>query len=106
MALISTTTGAAIICGQCSARYEFAQSFDRRLPLSAAIAAGWGTARNDKGDFGYACPECIAFRDASTLVAVPDDPPRSPQSPKPSSHSLPSLPARPPKRRRRYPQQV
>ena len=72
MALVSTTTGAAIICGQCGARYEFAPSYDRRLPISAAFAAGWGTARNDKGDFDYACPDCLTV-DRSPRT-IPDDP--------------------------------
>ena len=36
MSVISTPFGAAVVCGQCGARYEFPRSFDRRLPLSAA----------------------------------------------------------------------
>jgi hypothetical protein len=57
MTIVATPTGAALICGQCGARYEFPPSYDRRLPLSAALDAGWGTARIDKGDFdnGAAC---------------------------------------------------
>src|SRR5215831_18751600 len=102
MALVSTPTGAAVICGQCGIRYEFAQSFDRRLPLTDAFAAGWGTARTDKGDFDYACPDCLASRAVSSPIAVPDDP-----TPKTPSKARPLLPARPPKcRRRRQPQRA
>jgi hypothetical protein len=106
MALVSTTTGAAIICGQCGARYEFAPSYDRRLPLSAALAVGWGTARTDKGDFDYACPDCLACRPVEgSPIAVPDDPPLE-ASPTAAASRAPSpLPARPPKRRR-HPQRI
>jgi hypothetical protein len=101
MALVSTPAGAAVICGQCGARYEFAPSYDRRLPLSAALDAGWGTMRTDKGDFDYACPDCLAAREVGSPIAVPDDPP--PQIPS----KVPPLPARPPKRRRRrHPQRA
>ena len=77
MALIATSSGAYLTCGQCGVRFEFVQSYDRRLPLSAAFAAGWGTACTDKSDFDYACPECLVSRDAGTPVAVPDDPPHT-----------------------------
>jgi len=88
--------------GQCGARYEFPPSYDRRLPLSSAFAAGWGTARNDKGDFDYACPDCLASRAVGSPITVLDDPP--PQSPKTPSQAPPPLPARPlklPRRRSR-----
>jgi hypothetical protein len=74
MALISTPTGAAVICGQCGTRFEFPPAYDRRLRISAAFAAVWGTARNDKGDFDYACPDCLVSRAVSSPTAVPDDP--------------------------------
>jgi len=51
MALIATSSGAYLACGQCGVRFEFVESYDRRLPLSSAFAVGWGTARTDKGDF-------------------------------------------------------
>jgi hypothetical protein len=72
MSVISTPFGAAVVCGQCGARYEFPRSFDRRLPLSAAFAAGWGTARTDKGTFDHACPDCLTV-DRSPRT-IPDDP--------------------------------
>jgi len=55
MALIATSSGAYLACGQCGVRFEFVESYDRRLPLSSAFAVGWGTARTDKGDFDYVC---------------------------------------------------
>lgn len=64
----------ALICGQCGTRYEFAPSYDRRLPVNAALAAGWITAHTDKGDFDYACPDCLAV-DQSPPRTIPDDPP-------------------------------
>jgi hypothetical protein len=102
MALVSTPTGAAVICGHCGARYEFAPSYDRRLPLSAAIAAGWGAARNDKGIFDYTCPDCVACRVVEgSPIAVPDDEPLPPQSTETTSQAPPWLPARSKRHRRR-----
>jgi len=102
MALVASPLGAVLVCGQCGARYEFPPSYDRRLPLSSAFAVGWGTARTDKGDFDYVCPDCLASRAVGSPIAVPDDPP--PQSPKTPSQAPRPLPARPlklPRRRSR-----
>lgn len=58
--IVATSSGSALICGFCGSGFEFAQSFDRRLPVSDALAAGWGTARTDKDIVDYACPACLA----------------------------------------------
>ena len=59
--------------GNAAQDIEFPPSYDRRLPLSATLDAGWGTARTDKGDFDYACPDCLASRAVESPMAVPDD---------------------------------
>jgi hypothetical protein len=109
MALIASPQSTALICGQCGARFELLSGFDRRLPVSVALAAGWGTARDDKGDFDYACPDCLTV-DRTAPPAVPDDPPLhseiqqvegSAKSPSPSSQSAWKQPTEPIRNRRR-----
>ena len=94
MTIVATPTGAALICGQCGARFEFPQSFDRRLPLSDALAAGWGPARNNKNEFDYACPDCLAV-DRSPRWTVPDDPPLPRHEPSQVEGATKSAPPRP-----------
>jgi hypothetical protein len=74
MAVIATPLGAAVVCGLCSTRFKFGPSIDRCLPLPAALAAGSGTARTDKGVLDHACPDCLACRTAEGPIVVPDDP--------------------------------
>jgi hypothetical protein len=62
------------------ARYEFPRSFDRRLPLSDAFATGWETVRTDKGEFDYACPDCLTVDRSPRTIA--DDPPRPRNEPR------------------------
>ena len=102
MTIVATPFGAAVVCGICHTRYEFAPSYDRRLPIADAIAAGWETARTDKGTYDHICPDCLAARAIEGLpIAVPDDPPlrNEPQqvegATKPQPHP-PSIVRKPP----------
>jgi hypothetical protein len=74
MAAVASSSGAYLACGQCEARFEFAASFNRCLPIADAFAAGWGIARNAKGIVDHACPDCLARR-VPEGFPVPDNPP-------------------------------
>jgi hypothetical protein len=94
MAVIASSSGAYLACGQCNARFEFAPSYVRCLPIADAFAAGWGTARTDKGIVDHACPECLAGCTVEgSPIAVPDDPPSEPGRPEHLSQPFPPLPA-------------